>query len=163
MRSADARQSTLFAMVQTEDRVPRSHPLRQVRAAAAEALASMRYELEACYDPEAATKTAAAPEEVLRALLLFALYGIPSERRLMEELEYNLLYRWFVGLQLDDPLFARVTFQTHRARLAKAGLLGEFIRRTMGGLPEKLLNNPHFSPNRPLLEAWAGQLRWDKA
>ncbi len=162
MRSADARQSTLFSMVQTEDRIPPRHPLRAVRAASAEAITSMRHQLEKLYDPEAATKTAVAPEEVLRALLLLALYGIPSERRLMEELEYNLLYRWFVGLQLDDPMFERSTFRQHRARLTKADVLGEFVRRTLSRTTVAVLKNPHFSPNTPLLEAWAGQLRWDK-
>jgi transposase len=121
MRSADARQSSLFTMLQPEDRVPRAHPLRKVREAAAGALADMRHRLDAAYP--AGADLAAAPEEILRAMLLWALYGIPSERRLLEELEYNLLYRWFVGLHLDDRTFARVTFSTHRRRLDRAGLV----------------------------------------
>jgi transposase len=162
MRSADARQSTLFSMTSTEDRIPARHPLRAVRTAAAEALAGVRWQIEKLYDPASATATVVAPEEVLRALLLFALYGIPSERRLIEELEYNLLYRWFVGLQLDDPVFKRVTFREHRARLIKSGILGEFIRRTLSGTRVQVMRNPHFAPNKPLLDAWTGQQRWDR-
>lgn len=161
MRTADARQSSLFAMVQIEDRVPRSHPLRQVRTAACEAATELRGRIDALYPPGGTT--VAAPEEVLRGLLLWGLYGIPSERRLMEELDYNLLYRWFVGLQLDDRLWSRQAFADHRKRLGKAGLVGEFVRRTLARLPGRVLANPHFTPNRPLLEAWAGQLRWDAA
>jgi transposase len=158
MRSADARQSSLFTMLQTEDRVPRAHPLRKVREAAAGALADMRHRLDAAYP--AGADLAAAPEEILRAMLLWALYGIPSERRLLEELEYNLLYRWFVGLHLDDRTFARVTFSTHRRRLDRAGLVRDFASRTLARLPPKVLANPHFTPNRPLLESWVGQTRW---
>ncbi len=162
MRSADARQSSLFTMIQTEDRIPAKHPLRAIRAASAEAITGMRWQIEKLYDPEAKTKTAIAPEEALRSLLLLGLYGIPSERRLIEELEYNLLYRWFVGLQLDDAVFERETFRQHRAKLTKAGILGEFVRRTLSGTRIAVLKNPHFLPNKPLLEAWAGQLRWDR-
>lgn len=161
MRSADARQSTLFSMVLTEDRVPRTHPLREIREAAAAVVAGMRWKLDAAYPPGG--KTVAAPEEVLRALLLWGLYGIPSERRLMEELDYNLLYRWFVGLQLDDPMWSRQAFMDHRKRLAGAGLISEFMRGVLSRLPARVLGNPHFTPNRPLLEAWAGQQRWDEA
>lgn len=159
MRTADTRQKTLFAMVQPDDRVPKAHPLRKVREATAGAITEMRHRIDAAYP--AGKELASAPEEILRALLLSALYGIPSERRLLEELEYNLLYRWFVGFQLDDRIFARITFQQHRRRLDKAGLVREFISRTLARLPPALLRNPHFAPNRALLESWVGQLRWD--
>ena len=160
MRTADARQSSLFSTLQIEDRIPRAHPLRPVRTAACAVLAELRPRLDRLY-PSASRNTAAAPEEVLRSMLLWGLYGIPSERRLIEELDYNLLYRWFVGLQLDDQLWSRRAFSEHRKRLNKAGLIGEFVRLTLVRLPGRLLGNPHFTPNRPLLEAWAGQLRWD--
>lgn len=159
MRNADARQSSLFAMVQPEDRVPKAHPLRKVREATAGAITDMRHRIDAVYP--AGKELAAAPEEILRTLLLSALYGIPSERRLMEELEYNLLYRWFVGLQLDDELFARQSFRKHRARLEKAGVVRDFASRTLSRLSPSVLRNAHFTPNRPLLESWVGQLRWD--
>jgi len=159
MRTADSRQKSLFAMVQPEDRVPKAHPLRKVREAAGAAIADMRHRIDAVYP--AGKELAAAPEEILRALLLSALYGIPSERRLMEELEYNLLYRWFVGLQLDDPLFDRQTFRKHRDRLDKTGIVREFVSRTLSRLSPAQLRNPHFAPNRALLESWVGQLRWD--
>ena len=160
MRSADARQSSLFSMIQTEDRVPKAHPLRKVREAAAGALTGMRHRIDAVYP--AGVELAAVPEEILRALLLWALYGIPSERRLIEELEYNLLYRWFVGFQLDDRNFERSTFRKHRIRLEKAGVVRDFASRTLARLPPGVLRNVHFTPNRPLLEAWVGQLRWDE-
>ena len=80
----------------------------------------------------------------------------------MEELEYNLLYRWFVGLQLDDQLFDRQTYRKHRDRLEQAGVVRDFASRTLARLPPGVLRNPHFSPNRPLLESWVGQLRWDE-
>jgi len=159
MRNADARQSSLFTMVQTEDRVPKTHPLRKVREAAGGALVDMRHRLDALYP--SGVETAAAPEEILRALLLWALYGIPSERRLLEELDYNLLYRWFIGLQLDSPTFKHTTFRKHRLRLEKAGVVRDFAALTLARLPAGVLRNPHLSPNRPLLEAWVGQLRWD--
>lgn len=159
MRSADARQSSLFTIISVEDRVPRSHPLRAVREAAAAVVGDLRWKLDRLYPPGG--KTVAAPEEVLRALLLWALYGIPSERRLMEELDYNLLYRWFVGLQIDDPMWSRQAFMDHRKRLAGSGVIGEFIRGVLARLSDRVLGNPHFTPNRPLLEAWAGQQRLD--
>lgn len=161
MRTADARQASLFSTLQIEDRIPRAHPLRPVRVAACTVLGELRHRLDAIYPADG--RTVAAPEEVLRSMLLWGIYGIPSERRLMEELDYNLLYRWFVGLQLDDHLWSRPAFMAHRKRLNKAGLIGEFVRLTLARLPERLLANPHFTPNRPLLEAWAGQLRWDAA
>jgi transposase len=161
MRTADARQSSLFSTLQIEDRIPRTHPLRQVRSAACAVLGELRHRLDGIYPPD--SRTVAAPEEVLRSMLLWGLYGIPSERRLMEELDYNLLYRWFVGLQLDDQLWSRAAFSAHRRRLHKADLIGEFVRLTLTRLPGRVLGNPHFTPNRPLLEAWAGQLRWDVA
>jgi transposase len=161
MREPDARQSTLFTVMSVEDRVPRQHPLRQVRAAAAAAISELRHRLDAAY--ARSPKSTTAPEEVLRLLLLWGLYGIPSERRLLEEVDYNLLFRWFVGYQLDDTILSRDAFRDHRDRLVETGILGEFVRATLGRLPTRVLINPHFTPNRPLLESWAGQLRWDEA
>jgi transposase len=160
MRPADGRQASLFAMTPIEARIPRQHPLRTVRTVAAEVGAGLRPRIDRCYP--AAGRGQIAPEEVLRALLLWGLYGHASERRLIEELDYNLLYRWFIGLGIDDPLWSRETFREHRHRLDQGGVVSAFIAGCMTRLTTRILANPHFAPNRALLEAWSGQLRWDE-
>jgi len=159
MRGPDARQSSLFHFVSVEDRVPPSHPLRAVRATANEVLEELYPRLDRLYVRHG--RAGLPPEPVLRALLLWALYGVPSERRLIEELDYNLLFRWFVGLGMDDEVWHVSTFNRHRRRLASAGLAGEFFARCLARLRGRLIYNDHFSMNWALVEQWSGQTRLD--
>ena len=156
MPGEDGAQAALFTTLDVEARIPARHPLRAVRSAAATALAPLAPQLRALY-PGGASRI--APEQVLRAQLLWALMGIASERQLLEELDYNLLYRWFVGLALDTPAWSRAAFMTHRRKLLHAGLTAAFTAGTLARLTPTQLHNPHFRTDQLLLETWAGQLR----
>jgi transposase len=155
MRSADASQTQLFVSVAMEERVPAKHPLRSVRGYAASVLAELRPRLDQAYDKGG--RLAMPPEQVLRALSLWALYGIPSERQLLEQLEYNLLFRWFVGLELEDKVWSRQAFRANRRRLQDRGLVAEFLARVFARSRGRLLANAHFSVNRSLVDAFLGQ------
>lgn len=159
MRGFDQPQTRLFSFVQVDDRVPAQHPLRTVRTAAAEVLNELQPRIDDCY--ARGSRSAIAAEPILRAQLLWALYGIPSEMRLLEELDYNLLYRWFIGLGLEDPVWARSTFRSNKERLIEAGLSGEFLARTLTRLPRRLVFHPFFAPNLALVEDWGGQMDMD--
>ncbi|MGE4218973.1 MAG: IS5 family transposase [Alphaproteobacteria bacterium] len=154
MRGEDGRSGSLFSYVDLEARVPASHPLRTIRSLADEALAGLSAALRGLYSHTG--RPGIAPERLLRALLLQAFYSIRSERRLMAELEYNLLYRWFVGLGIDDPVWDATVFCKNRDRL----LAGEVARRFLASvlaLPQvkRLLSDEHFSVDGTLIEAWA--------
>src|SRR5215208_6423929 len=114
MRGSDVRTGELFSYVDLEQRVPRNHPLRQIRRVVNEVLAALDGEFEKLYAAEG--RRSIAPERLLRALLLQAFYTIRSERQLMEQLHYNLLYRWFVGLGVDDPVWVPTVFTKNRDR-----------------------------------------------
>jgi len=159
MRGFDQPQSRLFTFIQIEDRVPVPHPLREVRHVTATVLAELQPRIDACYAK--GNRSAVAAEPILRAMLLWALYGIPSELRLLEELDYNLLYRWFVGLELEDEVWARSTFRSNKERLIEAGLAGEFLARCLSVLPRRLLVHPFFAFNMALVEEWGGQMDLD--
>jgi transposase len=155
MRSADASQTHLFVTVAMEERVPAKHPLRAVRTTAATVLAELRTRLDQAYDKGG--RFAMPPEQVLRALVLWALYSVPSERQLLEQLEYNLLFRWFVGFELDDKVWSREAFRANRRRLQEAGVVAEFLARVFARTKGRLLANAHFTVNRSLIEALSGQ------
>lgn len=159
MRGLDARQTQLFTFLQVEDRVPQAHPLRQVRSIAINVQAEIQGRLDRVYARSG--RVSIPPEQLLRALLLWALYGVPSERRLLEEMEYNLLFRWFVGQGLEDEVWPRTTFAENRQRLILSGAAGEFFARVLGGMPPRLLYNDHFNLNRSLVEEWSGQRSLD--
>jgi transposase len=105
MRGADGEQAGMFSYISAERRVPKDHPLRAVRVMVDKALKELRPQLDALYAP--AGRPSIAPERLLRALLLQVRYSVRSERLLMEQLDYNLLFRWFVGLSMDDPNLGR--------------------------------------------------------
>jgi transposase len=148
-------QQTLFSL-SMEERIPRSHPLRAVRTAAAAVLTELAPRLA----PFAATEHGGvASEPVLRTVLLWGLEGIPSERRLIEEIDYNLLYRWFVGLTPEEHLWSRTAFRRQRQKLQRAGCVAAFVGRTVARLKPGLLAHPHLNVNRALVEAFAGQER----
>ena len=154
MRGDDERSGKLFSYVDLEARVPAKHPLRAIRSIANEALSGLSVEFEALYSHTG--RPGIAPERLLRALLLQAFYSIRSERRLMEELEFNLLYRWFVGLGIDDAVWDATVFCKNRDRLLAGEVASRFLA-TLLALPKvkRLLSDEHFSVDGTLLEAWA--------
>src|SRR5271155_4047210 len=118
MRGADHQQSGMFSYISAERRVPKDHPLRAIRAMVDVALRKMGPQFEAMYAKVG--RPSIAPEKLLRALLLQILYTVRSERMLMEQLEYNMLFRWFVGLNMDDPVGDVTVFTKNRERLLAA-------------------------------------------
>jgi transposase len=154
MRGHDERPTQLFSYVSLEQRIPRDHPLRAIRELADEVLASLSGIFAKLYARDG--RPSIPPERLLRALLLQALYTVRSERLLMEQLDYNLLFRWFVGLSADDPVWDPTVFCKNRDRL----LSGDIAAKFMGGLLDlpqvkTLLSDEHFSVDGTLIEAWA--------
>jgi len=156
MRGRFEDQGGLFSYVSPERRVPEKHPLRQVRALVRDVLKEMSRSFAALYAREG--RPSIPPEQLLSALLLQVLYGIRSERQLMEQLDYNLLYRWFVGLSPDDPVWDPTTFTKNRERLRHGDVFQKFMTRLLDHPEVKpLLSDEHFSVDGTLIEAWASQ------
>jgi len=156
MRGAFEDQGGLFSYISPEARVPKNHPLRQVRALVREVLSELSRSLGHLYSSEG--RPSIPPEQLLSALLLQVFYGIRSERQLMEQLDYNLLYRWFVGLSPDDPVWNPTTFTKNRSRLESGEVFSKFMARLLNHPQVKpLLSDEHFSVDGTLIEAWASQ------
>lgn len=156
MRGIDDRQDGMFSYVSLEDRVPPSHPLRPVRTIVDEALAGMTAEFDAMYAIEG--RPSIAPERLLRALLLQVLYSVRSERLLCEALDYNLLFRWFVGLSADERVWSHSTFSKNRDRLLAADIARGFFAEVYGRAQAAgLTSDEHFSVDGTLIDAWASQ------
>ncbi|QEY32552.1 IS5 family transposase [Synechococcus sp. RSCCF101] len=154
MRGQQERTGPLFSYVSTEDRIPKAHPLRQVRRLADHALDRLNPTFCRLY-PEGG-RPSIPPEQLLLALLLQAIYGIRSERMLIEQLDYNLLFRWFVGLNPDDPVWHPTTFTKNRDRLLNEDLMARFLELLLASPEVKpLLSSEHFSVDGTLLRAWA--------
>jgi transposase len=154
MRGLEKRQPALFSYVSLEDRVPRDHPLRRLRVLVNGILASMNTLLEERYSHTG--RPSIPPEQLLRALLLQILFTVRSERQLMEQLDYNLLYRWFVGLGADDPVWDRTVFSINRDRLLGTDLAREFFNRVLYLAEwQGFVSDEHFSVDGTLIEAWA--------
>ena len=154
MRGSDLRTGELFSYVDLEQRVPESHPLRLIRCIVNQVLAALDGEFGKLYAAEG--RPSIAPERLLRALLLQAFYSIRSERQLMEQLHYNLLYRWFVGLGVDDPVWDHSTFSKNRDRLLEGEIAAKFLAAVLAQPKVKrLLSSDHFSVDGTLIEAWA--------
>ena len=156
MRGDDEQQSGMFSYVTLEQRVPGDHPARRIRELVDRALERMDSELSKLYASKG--RPSIAPERLLRAQLLMALYSIRSERQLMEQLNYNLLFRWFVGLEMDDPVWDATVFSKNRERLVSAEvsellLLSVVEEARMGGL----LSEEHFTVDGTLIQAWASR------
>lgn len=146
----------LFSYVSPETRVPASHPLRKVRELVREVLAGLNGSFARLYAREG--RPSIPPERLLGALLLQVFYGIRSERQLMEQLDYNLLYRWFVGLSPDDPVWDATTFTKNRERLQDGEVFEKFMTKLLNHPQVKpLLSDEHFSVDGTLIEAWASQ------
>jgi transposase len=154
MRGTDERSGSLFSFVDLEQRVPAKHPLRAIKAIVDDVLGSLDVEFSRLY--EGTGRQSIAPERLLRASLLQAFYSVRSERQLMEQIDYNLLFRWFVGLGIDDPVWDHSTFSKNRDRLLDADVAAKFLEATLRHPKVKrFLSNDHFSVDGTLVEAWA--------
>jgi transposase len=154
MRGSDARSGSLFSYVDLEQRVPARHPLRVIKGIVDDVLASLDAEFERLY--EGTGRQSVAPERLLRASLLQAFYSVRSERQLMEQIDYNLLFRWFVGLGIDDPVWDHSTFSKNRDRLLDADVAAKFLEAVLRHRKVKqFLSDDHFSVDGTLVEAWA--------
>src|SRR5271156_3329330 len=156
MRGKDTQQSAMFSYLSPEDRVPADHPLRPVRLMADIGLEALSPVFDGMY--VAFGRPSIAPEKLLRALLLQVLYTIRSERMLMEQLEYNLLFRWFVGLNMDEPVWVPSVFSKNRDRLLSGDIAEKFFAQVLKqARANDLLSDEHFSVDGKLIEAWASQ------
>ncbi len=154
MRGEDERGEGLFSYVDLEARVPADHPLRSIRVLVDEALAALSGDFAVLYSTTG--RPSIAPEKLLRALLLQAFYTIRSERQLMEQLDYNLLFRWFVGLSMDAPVWDATTYSKNRDRLVAGDVAARFLQAVLrGARVRRLLSDEHFSVDGTLIEAWA--------
>lgn len=154
MRGSDARSGSLFCYVDLEQRVPAKHPLRVIKAIVDDALRALDTEFERLY--EGTGRCSIAPERLLRASLLQAFYSVRSERQLMEQIDYNLLFRWFVGLGIDDAVWDHSTFSKNRDRLLDADVAAKFLEAVLRHAKVKrFLSEDHFSVDGTLVEAWA--------
>ena len=161
MRGEDRNQSAMFSYVSPERRVPKDHPLRPVREMVDAALRELSPRFEEMYSRTG--RPSIPPEKLLRALLLQVFYTIRSERLLMEQLDYNLLFRWFVGLEMDDPVWVPTVFTKNRERLIDHDIAQAFFEQILGQAKErKLLSDEHFTVDGTLVEAWAGQKSFRK-
>jgi transposase len=154
MRGGDVGTDSLFSYVSCEARVPRDHPLRAIRAVVDEALEVLSPAFAKLYAPIG--RPSIPPEKLLRALLLQAFYSVRSERQLMEQLDYNLLFRWFVGLAMDAPIWDPTVLTKNRERLLAGDVAAKFMAAVLGQPRIKaLLSDEHFSVDGTLIEAWA--------
>jgi transposase len=156
MRGDDRQQGSMFSYVDLEARVPKDHPLRPMRVMVDRALESMSEGFESLY--ASTGRPSIPPERLLRALLLQILFSIRSERQLMDQLEYNLLFRWFVGLGMDDPVWVPTTFTKNRDRLLEGEVARAFFDAVLEQASQRsLLSSDHFTVDGTLIEAWASQ------
>jgi len=154
MRGSDEVSGSLFSYVDLEDRIPASHPLRKVRAIVNAALLALNAELAKLYAADG--RPSIAPERLLRAALIQILFSIRSERQLMEQMQYNLLFRWFVGLGVDDPVWVPTVFSKNRDRLLTTDIARKFLAAILADKAvTPLLSDEHFSVDGTLIEAWA--------
>ena len=156
MRGNDGKQGDLFSYVSLESRVPKNHPLRKMREMVDEALEGMSGDFDEMYSRMG--RPSIPPEHLLRALLLQMLYSVRSERMLIEQLDYNLLFRWFVGLSVDDPVWHPTTFTQNRDRLLEQEISRKFFEQVLHQAKKKqLLSSEHFTVDGTFIEAWASQ------
>src|SRR5687767_12589050 len=154
MRGPDEKQYWMFSYISAEKRVPQDHPLRSVRTM----VDTMLKELSPLFGSLYAQvgRPSIAPEKLLRALLLQVLYTVRSERLLMEQLDYNLLFRWFVGLSMDDPIWDATVFSKNRDRLLRGDIARAFFEQVRAQAEHRgLLSDEHFTVDGTLIDAWA--------
>ena len=161
MRGYDTQQAGMFSSLSPEERVPATHPLRPIRHYVDSALTALSPQFEQLYARTG--RPSIAPEKLLRALLLQVLYRFRSERLLMEELQYNLLFRWFVGLDLDAPVWDVTVFTKNRDRVVAGEVATAFFEQVLAqAKTHRLLSDEHFTVDGTLIEAWAGQKSFKK-
>jgi transposase len=154
MRGADEQTGALFSYLSPEALVPRQHPLRPIRRLVNAALEKLSGNFDTLYPGSG--RPSIAPEKLLRALLLQAFYGVRSERQLMEQITYNMLFRWFIGLSMDAPVWDVTVFTKNRERLLEGNVAVSFLLAVMGDPGVKrLLSSEHFSVDGTLIDAWA--------
>jgi len=154
MRGQDHQQSSMFSYLSPEQRVRKDHPLRAIRVMADRALAQLSDRFDAMYATTG--RPSIPPEKLLRAQLIQMLYSVRSERLLMEEIDYSLLYRWFVGMNLDEPVWDVTVFTKNRDRLLDADVAREFLSEVVKQAQEQnLTSDEHFTVDGTLVEAWA--------
>jgi transposase len=154
MRGDDRQPAAMFSYVSAEERIPQDHPLRAIRTLVEDVLRDMSREFDGLYS--AVGRPSIPPERLLRAQLLQIFYSIRSERLLMEQLHYNLLYRWFVGLDMDEPVWTPTVFSKNRDRLLTQAIARSFFRRVVDQAAG-LMSDEHFTVDGTLIEAWASQ------
>src|SRR5262245_55112630 len=154
MRGDDRQPRAMFSYVSAEERVPADHPLRAIRTFVDEILQEMTRPFDALY--AAHGRPSIPPERLLRAQLLQLFYSIRSERLLMEQLDYNILFRWFVGLEMDEPVWVPTVFTKNRDRLLEHAVAHRFFHRVVARAAD-LMSDEHFTVDGTLLEAWASQ------
>ncbi len=156
MRGEDTQQSGAFSYRTAEERIAADHPLRAMRGMVDEALRGLSPRFARMYAKNG--RPSIAPEKLLRALLLQVLYTIRSERQLMEQLDYNILYRWFVGLDMDEAVWDVTVFTKNRERLLRSEVADGFFEQVLKqARAQQLLSTEHFTVDGTLIEAWAGQ------
>ncbi len=156
MRGDDMQQPAMFSYVSPEQRVPADHPLRPIRQMVDEVLKNLSRRFAKLYSHTG--RPSIPPEKLLRALLLQVLYTVRSERLLLEQLDYNLLFRWFVGLNMDDAIWDATVFSKNRERLLKGAVAEAFFEQVLQLARQKdWLSDEHFTVDGTLIEAWAGQ------
>src|SRR4029450_1405732 len=159
MRGDDRQPATMFSYVSAEQRVPQDHPLRAIRALVDDVLRDMSREFDGLY--ARVGRPSIPPERLLRAQLLQIFYSIRSEALLMEQLDYNLLFRWFVGMDMDEPIWAPTGFSKNRDRLLTQEIARSFFRRVVDRA-RGLMSDEHFTVDGTLMEAWASQKRFQR-
>lgn len=155
MRGNDEHQGAMFSYISPEQRVPQEHPLRPIREMVNEILKELSPSFSRIYSTQG--RPSIPPEQLLRALLLQVLYSVRSERMLVEQLQYNLLFRWFVGLNMDDQVWTPTTFTKNRERLLSGRIAERFFTKIVEhARVAALLSDEHFTVDGTLVEAWAG-------
>src|ERR1039458_6507410 len=156
MRGNDSTNGRVFSYLSPEERVPRDHPLRSIREVMNGVLEELSPLFESLYSQVG--RPSVPPEQLLRALLIQVLYSVRSERMLIEQLDYNLLFRWFVGLSMDDPVWDATTFSKNRDRLLRGDVARELLAKVVQEAHKRgLMSEEHFTVDGTLLKAWASQ------
>ena len=154
MRGEERRQRAMLVVIDPEKRVAKDHPLRRIKQLAHEALAQLGPVFDQMYS--AVGRPSIPPERLLKASLLMALYTVRSERLFCEQLDYNLLFRWFLDLEMDEPSFDHSTFSRNRARLLEHEVAGQFFHAVVEQARRlRLLSDEHFTVDGTLIEVWA--------
>src|SRR5215207_10077788 len=159
MRGPDRQPAAMFSYVSAEERVPEDHPLRAIRTFVDEILREMTREFDALYARHG--RPSIPPERLLRAQLLQLFYSIRSERLLMEQLDYNILFRWFVGLEMDEPVWVPTVFTKNRDRLLTEAVARSFFQHVVERA-QPYMSDEHFTVDGTLIEAWASQKSFQK-